>query len=168
MWRSELERDRILYITFDGVLEPLGRSQVLSYLIGLSRRGFKFTLISLERERDFSDRRAVAELERELADYGVKWLRYSFHIGGVRSVLKNCRVALRAARLAIRQNQIALIHARSYVPALIGWLINRRTAVPYLFDMRGYWIDELADEGRWFKSHAAYLIGKRIERSLLT
>ena len=104
--KSELKRDRILYITFDGLLEPLGRSQVLSYLQGLSRRGFKFTLISLEREQDLSDHRAVAKLERELEDYGIKWLRHSFHTGGVRSVLKNCRVALRAARLTIRQNQI--------------------------------------------------------------
>jgi glycosyltransferase involved in cell wall biosynthesis len=33
--------------------------------------------------------------------------------------------------------------------------------------MRGYWIDELADGGRWFKSRTVYKIGKRIELSLL-
>lgn len=76
---SEPTRDRILYITFNGVLEPLGRLQVLSYLLGLSRRGFKFTLISLERERDLSNNFRVAELTRELEDYGVKWVRCSFH-----------------------------------------------------------------------------------------
>lgn len=74
---------------------------------------------------------------------------------------------MRAARREVKQGQIALIHARSYVPALIGWVINRSSEVPYLFDMRGYWIDELADEGRWFKSRIAYKIGKRIEGLLL-
>ncbi|MGI9068131.1 MAG: glycosyltransferase, partial [Pyrinomonadaceae bacterium] len=164
---SEPTRDRILYITFDGVLEPLGRSQVLSYLLGLSRRGFRFTLISLERERDLSDNFRVAELTRELEDYGVKWVRCSFHTGGVGGVLKNFLLALRAARLAVRQDRIALVHSRSYVPALIGWVLNRFRGIRYLFDMRGYWIDELADEGRWFRSRTAYKIGKRIELSLL-
>jgi glycosyltransferase involved in cell wall biosynthesis len=164
---SKLEPARILYITFDGVLEPLGRSQVLSYLLGLSRRGFKFTLISLEREHDLSDNLGVAELERELADYDVKWLHYSFHSAGVSGVLKNFLIALRAARLAVSQDRIALVHCRSYVPALIGWVLNRFRGIRYLFDMRGYWIDELADEGRWFRSRTAYKIGKRIELSLL-
>ncbi len=161
------ERNRILYITFDGVLEPLGRSQVLAYLHRLSQRGFRFTLLSLERQSDLSDIRRVEELENELANDGIRWLRYSFYTGSTSGVLRNCLVALRAARLAVKQDHISLIHARSYVPALIGWLLNQLVGVSYLFDMRGYWIDELADEGRWFKSRTAYKVGKRIERSLL-
>lgn len=162
-----MEGDRILYITFDGVLEPLGRSQVLSYLQGLARRSFKITLISLERERDLSDDRSVSMLESELSYCGVKWIRYPFHTGGVRAVIANFLIALRAARREIRHEQVAVIHARSYVPALIGWVLSRFRRIPYLFDMRGYWIDELADEGRWFKSPTAYRIAKRIERKML-
>ncbi|MFN2498988.1 MAG: glycosyltransferase [Pyrinomonadaceae bacterium] len=160
-------RNRILYITFDGVLEPLGRSQVLSYMLGLTQRGFNFTLISLEREHDLTNKRAVQDFEIDLSSRSIRWLRYPFRSGGMSGVLMNCWVALRAAHGAISQEQIALIHARSYVPAFIGWILNRLKGIPYVFDMRGYWVDELADEGRWFNSRLAYKIGKRVERALL-
>ena len=165
--RVELERKRILYITFDGVLEPLGRSQVLSYLDGLSKQGFKFTLLSLERQSDLADQSATEELEKELSSWGIRWTRRLFHSGSVTGVMKNFWSALRTARLVIKQDGICLIHARSYVPALIGLVLKPLTRVPYVFDMRGYWIDELADDGRWFKSRIAYNIAKRVERALL-
>lgn len=164
---EERERQRILYITFDGVMEPLGRSQVLSYLEGLSKQGFKFTLISLEKQGDLADQHATEKLETELSNWGIKWTRCLFHSGGVTGVLKNFWSAFRAARAVIKQDGVGLIHARSYVPALIGWLLQWLTRVPYVFDMRGYWIDELADEGRWFTSRIAYNIAKRVERALL-
>lgn len=165
--RVERERKRILYITFDGVLEPLGRSQVLSYLEGLSKQGFKLTLISLEKESDLADLSATEELEKELSNWGIRWTRCLFHSGGVTGVIRNFWSAFRAARTVIKLDGVCLIHARSYVPALIGWVLQRLTRVPYVFDMRGYWIDELADDGRWFKSRIAYNIAKRVERALL-
>lgn len=165
--RVELERKRILYITFDGVLEPLGRSQVLSYLDGLSKQGFKFTLLSLERQSDLANQSASEELEKELSSWGVRWTRCLFHSGGITGVMKNFWSALRTARRVIKQDGICLIHARSYVPALIGLVLKPLTRVPYVFDMRGYWIDELADDGRWFKARIAYNIAKQVERALL-
>jgi glycosyltransferase involved in cell wall biosynthesis len=158
---------RILYITFDGLLEPLGRSQVFNYLSKLSERGFKFTVISLEKPADQADTKARQQLENDLAARGIKWLSYPYRSGGLRSVLMNCLVAFRAARQEVHQDRVAFIHARSYVPALIAWFLKRRSGVPYLFDMRGYWIDELADDGRWFTNQTAYKVGKKIERSLV-
>src|ERR1035437_8439979 len=63
---------RILYLTFDGLLEPLGQSQVLSYICRLSERGFSYVLLSLEREHDLVDAEAVAETEEILRRYRVK------------------------------------------------------------------------------------------------
>ena len=40
-----------LYISYDGILEPLGQSQVLSYLEGLSNKR-KIYLISFEKSTD--------------------------------------------------------------------------------------------------------------------
>jgi len=161
------ERGRILYITFDGVLEPLGRSQVLNYILGLSRVGFRFTLISLERATNLQSEALTLACETELSTHGVRWLRYPFASRSLRGVLKNCYVTLSAAYNVVREEKTSFIHGRSYVPAFIGWLLKNFTGTPYIFDMRGYWIDELADEGRWFKSRVAYQVGKRIERLLL-
>ena len=38
----------ILYLSYDGMTDPLGQSQVLPYLAGLSKKGFRFHLISFE------------------------------------------------------------------------------------------------------------------------
>ena len=38
-----------LYITYDGLLDPLGSSQVLPYIESLSDQGYKFILFSFEK-----------------------------------------------------------------------------------------------------------------------
>ena len=40
----------VLYITFDGITDPLGRSQILPYLIGLSQRGHTIHILSQEKK----------------------------------------------------------------------------------------------------------------------
>jgi glycosyltransferase involved in cell wall biosynthesis len=161
------QQGHILYITFDGLLEPLGRSQVLSYLLRLSEQGFRYTLISLERERDLSDAALVEGLERELTEHHIRWVRLPYLTGGARAVFRNCRAAFRAARREFKRSPVWIVHARSYVATLVGWMLRRMYGTPYIFDMRGYWIDELADEGRWVTNQIAYKIGKKFERKLL-
>lgn len=34
----------VLYLSYDGLLEPIGQSQILRYLEGLSRQGVQYTL----------------------------------------------------------------------------------------------------------------------------
>ena len=39
----------VLYVSYDGVLDPLGSSQVVPYVAGLAGHGFSPTLISFEK-----------------------------------------------------------------------------------------------------------------------
>jgi len=39
----------VLYITYDGLTDPLGTSQILPYIAGLSKSGYRFTVISAEK-----------------------------------------------------------------------------------------------------------------------
>jgi glycosyltransferase involved in cell wall biosynthesis len=39
--------------------------------------------------------------------------------------------------------RIRLIHARSYIPAVVALLVSRLTGVPFIFDMRALWPEEL-------------------------
>ncbi len=158
---------RTLYITLNGVLEPLGRSQVLPYIFALSRRGFPYALLSMERDQDLADRGAVQRLERELQAHGIPWLRLSYHSGGLGPVLRNCWTLFWNGRRLIRRERVGLVHARSYVAASVAWALRVSTGVPYLFDMRGYWIDENAAEGRWFVRPIVYRTAKRVERGLV-
>ena len=40
---------RVLYISYDGLLDPLGQSQVVPYVRELARRGVALTVISFEK-----------------------------------------------------------------------------------------------------------------------
>ncbi len=44
---------QILYVSYDGMTDPLGQSQVLPYIEGLSKYGYQYTLISCEKKRIF-------------------------------------------------------------------------------------------------------------------
>jgi hypothetical protein len=38
-----------LYITFDGLTDPLGQSQILPYLLGVSANGYDISILSCEK-----------------------------------------------------------------------------------------------------------------------
>jgi len=50
-----------LYLTRNGLLEPLGQSQVMAYLRGLSR-DYKITLITYEKDEEEPKMRAIVVL----------------------------------------------------------------------------------------------------------
>ncbi len=68
----------ILYISYDGLLEPLGQSQVISYLFGLAPR-YCVTVISYEKGVDLEDKRRVTVLEERLRSSGIRWIRLRYH-----------------------------------------------------------------------------------------
>src|ERR1051325_869856 len=75
-----LEGRRVLFISYSGMREPLGQTQVLTYLRELAKRGVKFTLLSFERDHAFTPEgaRECARLKAELQKQGIEWhwLRY--------------------------------------------------------------------------------------------
>src|ERR1044071_6207308 len=74
------EGRRVLFISYNGMLEPLGQTQVLPYLGELARRGVKFTLLSFERDKAFTadGQRQCAELKDELRGQEIEWPRLRY------------------------------------------------------------------------------------------
>ena len=54
-------RNATLYLSRNGMLEPLGQSQVLSYLRGLAQ-DHRITLVSFERQHNLADAVALAQV----------------------------------------------------------------------------------------------------------
>ena len=52
----------VLYLSYDGALDPLGQSQVVPYVIGLASLGFRMRLISFEKPESLQDSWAYPEL----------------------------------------------------------------------------------------------------------
>ena len=61
----------VLYISYDGLLEPLGESQVLSYIESLSRQ-FDIDVISFEKASDLKTEKKEI-LKKRLEQKGIKW-----------------------------------------------------------------------------------------------
>ena len=108
---------KVLYTTYDGLTDPLGRSQVLPYLAGLSARGHRISIQSFEkpqREREAS----VAELCRAA---GIEWHPLPYHKRPpVLSSLYDLGAMKRTALKLHRQERFDLVHCRSYLPAKAG------------------------------------------------
>jgi len=139
---------RILYLTRNGLLEPLGQSQIWPYLRGLSR-DYCITLISFEKPLDCSDPSAMELMRCLCARHGIRWIALKY-----RSKPRPWAPALAISQLAVvalcqwrHRHRPQLVHARSYVPAAIAFLLHRLTGVPFAFDMRALWPEELITSG---------------------
>lgn len=137
-----------LYLTRNGLLEPLGQSQVFSYLRGLSQE-HRITLITYEKDDDWADTRRVAKLRAECDRLGIRWLPQRFRPQPkvIAPALSMVRMVWLVAR-EVRRQHVRLIHARSYIPAAVALVVSRMTGVPFLFDMRALWPEELITAGR--------------------
>lgn len=137
-----------LYLTRNGLLEPLGQSQIWPYLRGLSR-DHRIILISFEKLADRLDSERMLEMRLHCISHFIHWIPLRFH-----SKPRPWAAALAIPALALvslwqwhRSSQPQLVHARSYVSAAIAILLHRLTGVPFIFDMRALWPEELITAG---------------------
>ena len=157
----------ILYISYDGMLEPLGQSQVLAYLERLAR-GRRIHLISFEKSQDWRLKERRESVGRRIADAGIAWhpLRYHKSPSAPATALDVANGSARAIALAVR-NRLGIVHARSYVAGVMALTVKRATGASFLFDMRGFWADERVDGNIWRRDGRLYRAAKAAERKLL-
>ena len=157
----------VLYISYDGMLEPLGQSQVLAYLEILAA-DCRIRLISFEKPKDMSDERRLSALRARIDAAGIAWTPLTYHKSpSVLATAWDMFVGATAAlRLAAGHNRVEIVHARSYVAALMALPACRLTGAKFLFDIRGFWVDERVDGGLWPANGWLYHVAKRIERLL--
>jgi glycosyltransferase involved in cell wall biosynthesis len=161
---------RVLYITYDGLTDPLGRSQVLPYLTGLAELGHEITILSCEKpERMDRDGERIRKL---CADGGLNWNPLKYHKKPpILSSALDAAALQRAAISLHRARPFDIVHCRSYIPARAGLALKRRFGVSFLFDMRGFWPDEKVEGNNWNLANplyaAVYRYFKRLESRLL-
>ncbi|MET0636018.1 MAG: glycosyltransferase [Chitinophagaceae bacterium] len=158
----------VLYISYDGMTDQLGQSQVLPYLIGLSKYGYKFHLISCEKPERFAKSKHI--IEKICSDNGIIWhpVRYR-KSPPVLSTLIDVRSIFKKSREIFDAAPVEMIHCRGYISGLIGLKMKKQKGLKFLFDMRGLWADEKVDAGTWRLSNpifrAVFRYFKRKERA---
>ncbi len=156
-----------LYLTRNGLLEPLGQSQVFAYLRGLAP-AHTITLITHEKPVDWQNAGAMAEARAQCVDAKIDWQPRPFRAG--RRVFGGgidiAALGSTATRL-VRERGVKLVHARSYLPAAVAWYVWHRTGVPFVFDMRALWPEELITAGRIKRGSTTHRAIAAIERACL-
>lgn len=138
----------MLFISYDGLTDPLGQSQILPYLIGLSKKGYDITILSCEKKHAFLNYESLIKQQTEVA--GIEWmpLQYKSSIP-IWSPYLNYKSILKTAKQICKNNDFNLVHCRSILPAMVGNQLKKQFKLKFLFDIRGFWADERVEGGIW-------------------
>jgi L-malate glycosyltransferase len=167
--RMPATRPRVLFVSYNALIEPLGPTQILPYVRRLAE-SCEMAVLSYEKRvrSGEEDARDTGETANVLAALGISWIRLRYHkrpslpatlfdIGhGVLRILREHR-----------RRPFDLLHARGYVPGAIAWGVKQATGVPFLFDIRGLQAEEYADAGHWDVRGLKYRLTKHVEQSVL-
>ena len=172
MFKTQAGKDKskkkILYFSYDGILEPLGHSQVLKYLVFLSK-DFDVTLISFEKVNSAIDKREFYEMHQYCQQEKIKWKPRIYHQGlPLFSHLVNLFSIFYTPFIEMLKNAHQIIHIRSYMPGLGMPLFKIFFNFKLVFDIRGFWADEKVDRLGWSKNSLKYKFIKALEVRLFT
>ena len=165
-----LEGRRVLFISYNGMLDPLGQSQVIPYLRELAKRGVRFTLLSFERAKAFTPEgiEQCEQLRQKLASQGIEWHWLRYHQRpSVPATIYDVLAGLREASKLVKRNRIEMVHARGHIPATIALGLKKRFGTKMIFDVRGLMAEEYVDAEHWREGGIPYRITKATERRIL-
>lgn len=165
--KSSSKKHTVFYFSYDGLLDPVGRSQILPYLLELQHH-FDFLLVSYEKDTDGFE---FHEMKSFLAKTSIRWYPLKFHqkIRFISSII-NIIEGKKLLKKIFSSYTISIAHARSYLPAWLLLNFAKKYKVPLVFDMRGFWVDERIDGNIWKKNiftKILYHYFKKIEQKLI-
>lgn len=142
---------KVLYLSYDGLTDNLGQSQVLPYLIGLSKKGHQFRVISFEKLEKYNALKD--KIQRVCNENDIEWIpQFYTKKPPVISTIRDMRKMRNSAKKEYRKAHFDIVHCRSYLPGIIGLYLKKKFGVSFIFDMRGFWPDERIEGNIWDKT----------------
>lgn len=139
---------QVLYISYDGLTDPIGQSQVLAYIVGLCKQGHSFTILSAEKSKVFESEKET--VEKICIENNIRWVPIFYtKKPPIFSTLWDVFKMNKQARKLQKQFRFDIVHCRSYISSLIGLKMKRHFRLKFIFDMRGFWADERVDGRLW-------------------
>lgn len=138
----------ILFISYDGLTDQLGQSQILPYLIGLTKSGYQFTILSCEKRERFSLRKHI--IEEVIKGHSIKWVPLFYHKNPpILSSVYDYQNLLRTALNIHKKQPFSMVHTRPGIPTLVALQLKKKHGIKFLNDVRGFWADERVDGNLW-------------------
>jgi glycosyltransferase involved in cell wall biosynthesis len=149
------DKKNILFISYDGMTDPLGQSQVIPYLAGLSKYGYRFTILSCEKPQRFALNKK--NIETILDTFHIKWVPLLYHKKPpVISSMYDVLMLKRKARQLHAIENFDMVHTRAGLPALVGLWMKKKLEVKFLHDIREFYADSRVDGGLWNLKNILY------------
>ena len=145
----------VLFITMDGLTDPLGATQVIPYMEGLSDKGHTIRILSCEKPAKLALHGTT--IAARLAIKGIHWDRIVYRSDfKIYSPWNNYRRLQNKAQSLVESFRPDLLHCRSYQAGIIGLIIRRKFGISFIFDMRGFWPEERVEGKIWNISNPLY------------
>jgi len=165
--KKKLFKKKILYISYDGVLEPLGQSQILEYIYNNSRY-YSFYLISFEKKNNLKNISKLNKLKNKISKYDINWIYLNYsNKKHIHKVIYNFLKAQLIITNLILFKKIKIIHIRSYIPGIILLPIISLVKIILIFDIRGFLPLEKIERLNWKKNSYKILLLQFIENYLM-
>lgn len=135
--------------------DSLGQSQVIPYLVGLTKLGNKIGILSTEKSDNFAKKEN--QIQEILEKSNIEWNKIFYtKKPPVLSTLKDINNLWKKTRKLHQKNNYDIIHCRSYISALVGLKMKKKYGTKFIFDMRGFWADERVDGKIWNIDNVIY------------
>ncbi len=151
---------KALYFSYDGLLDPLGQSQIVPYVLAISAAGHSLTIVSYEKVERTKEQ--IKLLEVKLQKNGINWVCLKFRSGKFWAI-KRFISGVFVIRKLCTSIQPDFMHLRGLVPAVIFQLSY--STVPSLYDFRGFALGEWLDIEKITQSSLVYRVLSRLDRN---
>lgn len=165
--QRRVENPSVLYLSYTGLMEPLGKSQVYPYLRELST-DYDISLVTFENPADLKDQDRFERMRADVESHDIDWRPLKYHNRpSLPATIWDISTGIKISRQLIREHGIDIVHARSYIPSVIALACKWRFDTSFVFDMRGFWADERVEGGIWNEGDFIYRVAKWLERRFI-
>ena len=157
-------KKKILYLTFDGLSDPLGRSQIFPLINNLSKK-YEFNIISFEKEifyKEYKNSIQHTTFQKNVKHHIIQYNKSKF--------LKFFSLLIFTQKLIkfIFFKKIDLIHIRGYQSILFLLPFTFFKNIKIIFDIRGFWPDEKVDRSNWKRFNIKFKLFKKLEHIVIS
>lgn len=139
---------KILFISYDGLTDPLGQSQIIPYLAGLTKYNYEFTILSCDKPHLYEKNKDY--VTNLIKPYPINWISIPYHKSPpVLSSIFDFYKLRNAAKTLHRKENFDMVHTRPGIPTLVALWLKKKYRLKFLNDVRGFWADERVDGGMW-------------------
>ncbi len=139
-----------VFVTNNGLSDHIGVAQVVPYVTALSNLGHDLEVISVENYVQSELKESCrGNSKRNSSGIRTRPIFRSNHLPKkVDRLLKPFSIYDTLVK-SVESLRPDVLHCRSYMPAQAVLCVSSKYQIPYIFDMRGFWIDQRIESGQW-------------------